>query len=410
MSTTRATIAPFTSTIRREDININDIDIRISDYEKEALFTPEEKRRFSDIEDGSRSYSKTIRYWCEYSDGWQEEDRSHTEYYSPLELIYYYLTTMRNDTGRTMENVHLLSTKCHAGFYYKTILNERLPSLIERKRNELREKRYQELLKIEYQQHIHNEELKNQTLYRQDMEAKIQQIRENIQKIEDYQKSEEYRTSMSLYSNIHSYLQTHYDDLNRVIQYYRSQKESMTSRLQSKIVKIFHEYSKGRQDLQRTRICQQTVDICNEIQRNIDILYQHLYNYMYYLNGTNTIRSPLYNHSLTSPDRLSKNKIEDYHRGIYLIQDILRLPHIDHNNYMKMMYMEITSHEIPNRIHDYRTDDIISSIRSNPILANPKDYSNMLNTLTQEANMKAYRLSLRGRFNRWILRENQYVV
>lgn len=406
MSTPRATIGTFISTIRREDIDIKDINIHISDYEKEALFTPEEKKRFNDIVDGSRSYSGSIRYWCEYSDGWQEEDRSHTEYYSPLELIDYYLTKMPNDTGRTPENAHLLSYKCHGGFYFMTLLNERLPSLMERKRNELREKRYLELIKIEYQRHIHNEELKNQTQYRQDMEEKIQHIREKIQKIEEYQKSEEYRTSMSQYSDIHSYLQTHIDDLNRVIQHYRSQKESMTSRLQSEIVKIFQEYSKGRQDLQRTRICQQTNQICNEIQRNIDFLNQHLKKYMHY----STMNSLLDKHTLTSPDRLSKEKIENYHRNIYLIQDILRLPHIDHNNYIKIMDMEVPSHEIRNRIHDYRTDNIIAYIRSNPIFCNPKDYSSDLNTLIRQANMKAYRLSLKGRFNRWILRENQYTV
>ena len=148
MSTPRATIGAFISTIRREDIDIKNIDIHISNYEKEALFTPEEKRRFNDIVDGSRSYTKSIRYWCEYSDGWQEEDMSHTEYYSPLELIDYYLTKMPNDTGRTPENAHLLSYKCHGGFYFMTLLNERLPSLMERKRNELREKRYQELVRV----------------------------------------------------------------------------------------------------------------------------------------------------------------------------------------------------------------------------------------------------------------------
>jgi hypothetical protein len=75
-----------------------------------------------------------------------------------------------------------------------------------------------------------------------------------------------------------------------------------------------------------------------------------------------------------------------------------------------MMDMEIPNHVILTNIIDYRIDDIIAGVRSNTTFVNLTDHTQEVTTRQQQAQMKAYRLSMKGKFNRWILGENQYLV
>ncbi len=235
----RAIIGEFVSTIRREDITIRDNDVMISKWDINSLFTEKETNEYQ-IRDSLRCWSKEIRYWCEYSDGWQIDTIDHVEYYTPLELIQQYKSHPMVIGGE--ENIHLLPYHCSAGYFYKKIFDERYPVLLEKKKNELRETTYQRLLEEERIRHIQSEEKKNQPQYRQDIESKIEILNYHIQKVEEYRRSDEYLTLMRQYSEIQRFLETHTQEIQTRIQHYQTQQKNLSS-LPERVKVIFGNYS-----------------------------------------------------------------------------------------------------------------------------------------------------------------------
>ncbi len=391
----RAIIGEFVPTIRREDITIRDSDVMISKWDINSLFTEKETNEYQ-IRDSLRCWSKEIRYWCEYSDGWQIDTIDHVEYYTPLELIQQYKSHPMVRGGE--ENIHLLPYNCSAGYFYKKIFDERYPSLLERKKNELREATYQRLLEEERIR-------QNQPQYRQDIESKIEILNYHIQKVEEYRRSDEYLTLMRQYSEIQRFLETHTQEIQTRIQHYQTQQKNLSS-LPERIKVIFGDYTITRQNLEAIRIRTKIYPLSEEIRLKIEYLEKHLYDYIGFKNH----KSLMFKHSYTSPDYLSSNRINTYRRMINTLQDMLRKTHITHPEYIQMMDMEIPNHIIFTTIIDYRIDDIIAGVRSNDTFVNLTDYTQEVNTRQQHARMKAYRLSMKGKFNRWILGENQYLV
>ncbi len=398
----RAIIREFIPTIRREDITIRDSDVMISYRDINSLFTEKETNEYQ-IRDESRCWTKETNYWCEYSDGWQTDTIDHVEYYTPLELIQQYKSHPMVRGGE--ENIHLLPNNCSAGYFYKKIFDERYPILLERKKNELREASYKRLIEEERIRHIQNEEEKNQPQYRQDIESKIQILNDHIQKIEEYRRSDEYLTLMHQYSEIQRFLETHIKEIQTRIQHYQTQQKNLSS-LPERIKVIFGDYTITRQNLEAIRIRKSIYLLSEEIRLKIKYLEKHLYDYIGFKNH----KSLMSKHSDTSPDYLSSDMMKTYREKVQTLQNILRKTHITHPEYIKMMDMKIPNHVIFTSIIDYRIDDIIAGVRSNTTFVNLTDYTQEVNTRQQHAQMKAYRLSIKGRFNRWILRENQYLV
>jgi hypothetical protein len=102
--------------------------------------------------------------------------------------------------------------------------------------------------------------------------------------------------------------------------------------------------------------------------------------------------------------------MKTYREKVQTLQNVLGKTHITHPEYIQMMDMEVPNDVIFTTIVDYRIDDIIAGVRSNITFVNLTDYTKDVESHQQRAQMKTYRLSMKGRFNRWILRENQYLV
>ena len=398
----RPMIGEFVPTTPSKDISIRDSDVNISYWDINSLFTKEETEKYQ-IRDGLRCWSKQIKYWCEYSDGWQYDSIDHVEYYTPLELIQQYKSHPMVRGGE--ENIHLLPYNCSAGYFYKKIFDERYPALLERKKNELRDATYQRLLEEERIRHIQNEEEKNQPQYRQDIKSKIEILNYHIQKVEEYRRSDEYLTLMRQYSEIQRFLETHTQEIQMRIKHYQTQQKNLSA-LPERMKTIFGDYSITRQNLETVRIRTIIYPLSEEIRLKIEYLEKHLYDYIGFKNH----KSLMLKHSYTSPDYLSSNRMKTYREKVQTLQNILRKTHITHPEYIQMMDMEIPNHVIFTSMIDYRIDDIIAGVRSNITFVNLKDYTQEVTTRQQHAQMKAYRISMKGRFNRWILRENQYLV
>jgi hypothetical protein len=360
-----------------------------------SLFTEKETNEYQ-IRDESRCWTKETNYWCEYSDGWQTDTIDHVEYYTPLELIQQYKSHPMVRGGE--ENIHLLPYNCSAGYFYKKIFDERYPSLLERKKNELREATYQRLLEEERIR-------QNQPQYRQDIESKIEILNYHIRKVEEYRRSDEYLTLMRQYSEIQRFLETHTKEIQTRIQHYQTQQKNLSS-LPERIKVIFGDYTITRQNLEAIRIRTKIYPLSEEIRLKIEYLEKHLYDYIGFKND----KSLMLKHSDTSPDYLSSDRIKTYLEKVKTLQNILRKTHITHPEYIQMMDMEIPNHVIFTSMIDYPIDDIIAGVRSNTTFVNLTDYTQEVTNRQQQAQMKAYRLSMKGKFNRWILRENQYLV
>lgn len=373
----RATISPFTSTIRRDDITVDINQVSLTYNEQNDLFTEEEIARYQIVNE-SESWERNVEFWNEYTDSWDCDYSSHTEYYTPKCLINYFRSKYPDQEIRNNINVNKLSHKCEAGAYYERIFETRYPLALEKKRLALCESMYQKLVAAEYQSHQHSEEVKNQSKYRDDIKIKIQQVNEQAGKIQNIKTSDRYTTMMGVYNEVLS-------QLNTKLTHYSSQWSEVFN-LETLVYNVFEGFSADRRYLERTRTGDRIRPILREIDNKRQILKDTIC-------AVNTDMTYGFTTRMNKVLATCNDLVKDF-------ETVLSTEHITHAVYTRIMDANIP------------TEDKIFSINipSCKNMQELKDYSGVVKSVLNDAKSKAYRISWVGKFNRLILHKTQSVV
>jgi hypothetical protein len=373
----RATISSFTSTVIRDDALVGIDEVRLTNNELYNLFTEEEINRYRIVNE-SESWERSVDFWNEHTDSWDCDYSSHTEYYSPMFLINYFKSKYPDQETRNKMDVNKLTYKCEAGAYYERIFESRYPVALEQKRLALCEFNYQKLVAAEQRSHLHSEEVKNQSKYRDDIKIKIQQVQEQAGKIQNIRSSDRYITMMGRYNEV-------LGQLNNQLRHFDSQWSEVFN-LQTAVYNVFDGFSSDRRYLERTRVAERTRPILAEIDNKRMSLKESIHVVSSDMTSGFTSRMKKV---LSACNDLVKN-----------FENVLGSQHISHVEYTRIMDANIP------------TDDEIFSIRVSLSKKSfeLKDYSDVVKSVLNDANSKAYRISMLGRFNRLFLREPECVV
>lgn len=377
------------------DIHVTRDEVCVTKDDVKNIFTYDEKyadnRRYKVV---SHTKYESREYWEDRGSYAELETESWEEkvYFTPEELIKYYVshTHMFNpDRHERHEEIMV------AGKYYKELWDLRVEQIIRRKMDELKSKKRRELEKLQAVQAKFDREVTVQEIYRADFESYKSKLAQLIMTIQTQESNPEYSAILDQHNAYTNVLNSLAKDIDAKIEFYQIQKHLLES-VFNQVPAIFNGHCVSRINKEKLRCSNanrsRLSTTCSFIHSLVSFEHQ--------------VADALSSHQKLMTDKVSKTLISNYSDYIKRLErvaqgHITEEMHADWTKYVK----NLESSNNATKFGWVTSDnlDLVNKIRTHTRFTEVYDNTEFVSKMLTDLKSKATRVSLIGRFNRYVL-------